>query len=164
MAYLLDSNVFITAKDSHYGFDFCPAFWDWLIAENAAGKVFSIEQVEAEVTAVADDLADWADARGAAFFLRPDPALIASLGRVSNWASTQRYDAAAVNLFLSVADCYLVAHGLAHGHTVVTHEKPRNSTKKIMIPEACIGLGVTVMTPFEMLRRERARFVLAPQA
>ena len=31
MAYLLDANVFIQAKNLHYGLDFCPAFWDWLI-------------------------------------------------------------------------------------------------------------------------------------
>jgi hypothetical protein len=31
MAYLLDANVFIAAKNLHYGLDFCPAFWDWLI-------------------------------------------------------------------------------------------------------------------------------------
>ena len=41
MAYLLDADVFIRAKNLHYGLDFCPAFWDWLIAGNAAGKVFS---------------------------------------------------------------------------------------------------------------------------
>ena len=29
MAYLLDADVFIRAKNLHYGFDFCPAFWDW---------------------------------------------------------------------------------------------------------------------------------------
>jgi len=28
MAYLLDANVFIQAKNLHYGLDFCPAFWD----------------------------------------------------------------------------------------------------------------------------------------
>jgi transcriptional regulator with XRE-family HTH domain len=32
--------------------------------------------------------------------------------------------------------------------------------KKVKIPEPCIGLGIKCMTPFEMLRRERARFVL----
>ena len=26
--YLLDANGFIQAKNLHYGFDFCPAFWD----------------------------------------------------------------------------------------------------------------------------------------
>lgn len=55
---------------------------------------------------------------------------------------------------------YPVGHVLAHGHTVVTHEKPSTSTKKIKIPEPCIGLDIKCMTPFEMLRRERARFVL----
>jgi hypothetical protein len=32
---------------------------------------------------------------------------------------------------------------------------------KNKIPDACIGLGVRCVTPFEMLRNERARFVLA---
>ena len=45
MAYLLDANVFIQAKNLHYGFDFCPAFWDWIDRENAAGKVYSIEKI-----------------------------------------------------------------------------------------------------------------------
>ena len=36
MAYLLDANVFIQAKNLHYGLDFCPAFWEWLVAKNAA--------------------------------------------------------------------------------------------------------------------------------
>jgi hypothetical protein len=27
MACLLDTSVFIEAKNRHYGFDFCPAFW-----------------------------------------------------------------------------------------------------------------------------------------
>lgn len=42
MAYLLDANVFIAAKNLHYGLDFCPAFWEWLIERNQAGRVFSI--------------------------------------------------------------------------------------------------------------------------
>jgi hypothetical protein len=45
MAYLLDANVFIQAKNLHYGMDFCPAFWDWLLDANRKGKVFSIEAV-----------------------------------------------------------------------------------------------------------------------
>ena len=32
--------------------------------------------------------------------------------------------------------------------------------KRIKIPDACISLGAKVMTPFAMLRKERARFVL----
>ena len=29
--YLLDANVFIEGSKRYYGFDFCPAFWDWLM-------------------------------------------------------------------------------------------------------------------------------------
>jgi len=160
MAYLLDANVFIQAKNLHYGLDFCPAFWDWLVASNAAQSVFSIEKVGDEVDAVADELSTWAEQRGPGFFLKPDPAMLPALTSVSTWATGQRYDAAAVSTFLQVADYYLVAHALAHGHTVVTHEIASTSTKRIKIPDACIGLGVKCMTPFEMLRHERARFVL----
>ncbi|MGA3028265.1 MAG: DUF4411 family protein [Bryobacteraceae bacterium] len=53
-----------------------------------------------------------------------------------------------------------MAQALAGQHTVVTHEVPSASIRKIKIPDACIGLGIRCMTPFEMLRRERARFVL----
>lgn len=121
---------------------------------------FSIEKVADEIFAIADDLSVWALHRGADFFLTPDTKLLASLSVVSEWATSQSYDPAAVNTFLLVADYYLVAHALAHGHTVVTHEIASTSTKKIKIPDACIGLGIKCMTPYEMLRRERARFVL----
>ena len=110
MPYLLDANVFIQAKNLHYGMDFCPAFWDWLIEGNAAKQVFSIEKVGNEI----------------------------------------------------LANYYLVAHAFAHGHTVVTHEIASTSTKKIKIPDACIGLGIKCVTPYEMLRKERARFILGP--
>ncbi|MDP9122288.1 MAG: DUF4411 family protein [Acidobacteriota bacterium] len=162
MAYLLDANVFMQAKNLHYGMDFCPAFWDWLIASHAAQRVFSIEKVGDEIDAGADELSTWAEQRGPAFFLRPDPAMLPALGSVSAWAMGQRYEAAAVNTFLQVADYYLVAPALAHRHTVVTHEIASTSTKRIKIPDACIGLGVRCVTPFAMLRTERARFVLAP--
>ena len=163
MAYLLDANVFMQAKNLHYGLDFCPAFWDWLIAGNAADRLFSIEKVGDEIEAGGDDLAQWAAQRGTEFFLKPDAPLLAALGSVSAWATGQNYEPAAVNTFLQVADYYLVAHALAHNHTVVTHEVAANSTKKIKIPNVCIGLDIKCMTPYEMLRKERARFILGPQ-
>lgn len=39
MAYLLDTNVFIAAKNLHYGFDICPGFWSWLDQVGRAGIV-----------------------------------------------------------------------------------------------------------------------------
>ena len=163
MAYLLDANVFIQAKNLHYGLDFCPAFWEWLIHNNAVGHVFSIEKVGDEIEAIGDELSDWAGERGAAFFLKPDSGLFPFFGVVSAWAESQAYDPAAVNTFLQVADYYLIVHALAKGHVVVSHEKAESTAKKIKIPNACIGVGVKCVTPFEMLRNERARFVLGPR-
>jgi hypothetical protein len=163
MAYLLDANVFIQAKNLHYGFDFCPAFWDWLIINNTAGQIFSIEKVEDELKAITDELSTWTSSRANGFFIKPDALILPALGKVSTWATSQSYEPAAVNIFLQVADYYLIAHALAHSNTVVTHEVSKNSKKKIQIPDACIGLGIKCMTPFEMLRLERARFILGPQ-
>jgi hypothetical protein len=159
MAYLLDTDVFIQAKNLHYGFDFCPAFWAWIDAAHADGTVFSIEKVGDELKAGGDDLATWATQRPA-LFLKPDSAIVPSLQAASLWASGGAFSAAAVNTFLQVADYYLIAHAHAHQHIVVTHERVAHETKKIKIPNACIDLGVKCMTPFEMLRLERARFVL----
>ena len=162
MAYLLDANVFIQAKKLHYGFDFCPAFWEWLIAEHAAARVFSIEKVGDEIQAGQDELSTWASQRGAGFFLAPEPATLPAMTTVSAWAVNQRYEQAAVSTFLQLADYYLVAYALAHRHTVVTHEITSGSRKIIKVPDACVGLGVRCVTPFEMLRNSHARFVLGP--
>jgi hypothetical protein len=162
MAYLLDANVFIQAKNLHYGLDFCPAFWDWLIVNNKQQKVFSIERVGDEIEAGNDELANWVEQRGPGFFLKPDSAMLSALGKVSAWATEQSYDPAAVNTFFQVADYYMVGFAVAHKHTIVTHEIASPSTKKIKIPNACIGLEVKCVTPYEMLRRERARFILGP--
>jgi len=39
---------------------------------------------------------------------------------------------------------------------------PSEGVKQVKIPNACVGLKVKYMNTFEMLRRERARFVLGP--
>lgn len=162
MAYLLDANVFIQAQNLQYGFDFCPAFWEWLVQKNAAGEVFSIQQVSDEVTGAEDSLSAWATAQGGKLFLPPDAAVLAALPKVSAWATGNGYEAAAINTFLQVADYWLVGFAAAHGHVVVTHEVPAQTVKKIKIPNACVGMGVRFMTPYQMLRHERARFVLGP--
>ncbi|HEB78152.1 MAG TPA: DUF4411 family protein, partial [Methylothermaceae bacterium] len=69
MRYLLDANVFMASNNLHYGLDFCPAFWDWLIDRNQAGQVFSIDKVKDEIEAGDDELSEWAKAQDEQFFL-----------------------------------------------------------------------------------------------
>lgn len=163
MAYLLDADVFIRAKNLHYGLDFCPAFWDWLIRENRAGTVLSIEKVGDEIEAGEDELSEWAAARGEGFFRPPDEATFASFAAVTAWGQKQRYEISAVSTFLQKADYYLVSQAHAGKHTVVTHEVPSASTYKIKIPDVCIGMRVKCMSPYEMLRHERAKFMLGDE-
>lgn len=160
MAYLLDANVFIQGRKLHFGFDICPGFWDWLDRESASGRVRSIEQVGVELSVGADELATWASSRGDEFFLPADPAMLPSLGTISQWVTTRNYTPAAISTFLQVADYYLVARAHAHGDVVVTHEIASQAQRKVKIPDVCIGLGVRFMNPFDMLRAEGVRFVL----
>lgn len=162
MAYLLDANVFIQAKNLQYGFDFCPAFWDWLVQGYATGRLRSIRQVGDELSAGGDELAAWVDNLENGFFPQPDAAVLAAAQRVSAWVLQQGYEPAAVSTFMQVADFWLVAAALAGHHIVVTHEVFSPSTRKIKIPNVCIGLAVDFMSPYQMLRREQARFILGP--
>ena len=162
MAYLLNADVFIRAKNLHYGFDFCPAFWNWLVGEQRTGNVYSVERIGDELQAVADELSAWAAKLDDGFFLRPDASVFPVLATVSGWVQGQQYTQSAVSTFLQVADCYRIAQAHAGRHTVVTHEVPSASTRRVKIPDACIGLGIKCVTPYQMLRTERARFVLGP--
>lgn len=162
MPYLLDANVFIKSKNLEYGFDFCPAFWTWLVEQHTHGLVFSIEHVGDELKAGNDDLAAWASDRGPDFFLAPGTSIGPALAQVSTWVTSQGYEPAAQSQFLQVADYFLVAQALADSAIVVTHEVPSGSKRRIKIPDVCLGLGVKYVTPYHMLRVERARFVLGP--
>jgi hypothetical protein len=88
--------------------------------------------------------------------------MLDALRSVSAWATGQRHEPSAVTTFLQAADYYLVGQAPALGHTVVTQELPSPSLRKIKIPDVCVGLGIRCVSPFEMLRNRRARFILAP--
>lgn len=164
MAYLLDSNVFIEAKQRYYDFGVCPGFWQWLADANAEGRVYSIEKVGAELSAGNDGLSEWASDRGEAVFLPADEPMLRSLVATVEWARRQPFRPTAINAFADDADAYLVAYAHAHAHTVVTHERPSDGVKQVKIPNACVGMNVRYINTFEMLRREGARFVLEPTA
>ena len=160
MRYLLDADVLIRAKNLHYGFDFCPAFWEWIVRENTTKKVFSIEKVGYEIMAGNDDLSEWAKKIKNNFFLKPTDKLLPALQDVSTWVfDCKKYETSAINTFKQIADYYFVAHAYMDSFSVVTHETA-GSIRKIKIPDVCNGMGIECVTPFQMLRMEKARFVL----
>lgn len=99
MKYLLDANVFIQAKNLHYGLDFCPAFWDWVDEKSRAGLVSSIDKVEDELIDYGDELSDWVKARHESLFIGTGASQATRLTDVSNWSMSQNYQQAAINEF-----------------------------------------------------------------
>ena len=59
-AFVLDANVFITAKNDYYAFDLAPGFWDSLIQLAGNGRILSIDYVKEELERGKDPLAQWA--------------------------------------------------------------------------------------------------------
>src|SRR5436190_16852881 len=108
MTYLLDANVFISAKNAHYGLDFHPGFWDWIAQAHAGGLVYTVQAVAAEL---ADpDRAAWVKSMPTTFSIAPGAEAVIKLAEVSAWcASEARYQPAARTKFLNSADFYLVA-------------------------------------------------------
>lgn len=154
MIYLLDSDVFIQAKNTYYAFDLCPGFWEFLEHELNGGEIRSVRQVRLELEAGNDDLSRWATARGSAFFLEPTAATTTSMRTVSTWVQAADFTDAAKRAFLGAADAFLIAHALGEGCTVVTHEAPNQPNEKgrVKIPTVCDVLGVPVARPFAVLR------------
>lgn len=161
MRYFLDTNVFIQAKNFHYGMDFCPAFWDWLLRENANGTVHSIDKVAEELQRGHDELAAWAKGPGSNLFVPLNSHTLQRLRDVSDWVKSQQYTQAAVVEFFNDTDYYLIAAARAHGVAVVTHEVPSAGTRSVKIPNVCTGLRIQYLNPFQMLKREKAQFILA---
>lgn len=159
MAWLLDTNVFVSAKRDHYGFEFCPGFWEWLDHAHADGVVASVEAVYDELVDYGDQLSDWAKDRRD-FFLPVTAAEIAAVQMVNRWAIESDYDAAAKTEFAAAADSFLIAQALAGGHAVITHEVVKDTRKKIQIPNAAAALGVPCHLPWHMLRAEQPQLVL----
>ena len=160
MPYVLDTNVFIEAKDYYYTFDVCPGFWEWLVTRNRSGLVYSVQAVNDELQKGSDKLAEWAYERGAEFFLPPNASTVRSLATVASKVRRMGYEESAVNGFFDAADYYLVAEAYAKKYTVVTRETKMGGTHRVKIPNVCTELQITCISPFDMLCAENARFVL----
>jgi hypothetical protein len=158
MAYLLDSNTFIDAKNLYYRFSICPGFWKWLCRTHKRGDLLSIKQVRDEILQRNDELSRWCKQRKEIFVDTDDGETVESQKLLSTWVNEQ-YTPAAQTAFFRGADFTLVAFAHAHNHTVVTREVPAYGMA-VKIPNACKEMNVPCMGPFDMLAREGASFDL----
>ena len=161
MTWLLDANVFITAKNTYYGLDLVPAFWSWIEQQAAAGALGSTDLVFEELKAGNDDLAEWVKTReDLIFHLNSSSSEVAAhVGSLGAWALSVGYQQHVIEDFMSCADPFLVGVAASSGLVVVTQETPAGSKrKKIKIPDPCSHLGVSYENTFETMRALGARF------
>ena len=135
--YLIDANVFIQAKNFHYRFGFCQAFWEWLIDAHEAGIVFSIDKVRKELNNFKKDDAvkSWIKTLPESFFIADitDGAVRKEYSSIMQWiASDTHYLPQAKAEFANIdeTDAFLIATALAHNCMIVTHET-RSPAQKI---------------------------------
>lgn len=162
MTYLLDANVFIHAKNTYYGFDTAPGFWEWLKGEHERGTVCSISAVYDELARQEDELTEWARAMPETFWLREDAATLPHLQDVVEWtmAPERRFRDTARTEFLAAADYRLLAAARAWTMTIATHEKSSpESVRRVLIPDVCRNFDVPVTSAHALFRQLGLRLV-----
>lgn len=158
--FLLDSNIFVEAKNRYYAFDLAPIFWSWL-DELCLADTRTISLVKDELLDGDDQLADWfKDRMNEPWILGVDDKQTQSVfAEIADSVSSANYKTPAVAHFLSKADPWLVAKGSAIGATVVTHEvKNTVSRKKVPLPNVCEEFNVPYIDTFDFLRTKSKVF------
>lgn len=164
--YLLDSDVFITAKNAYYAFDICPGFWRGLLQQYHEGRVFSITRVRGELLTgrKTEDLVQWVESQVPYKFFHEvdEDEVTAVYTEIMLWAQRHtRYFDRAKAKFATGADGWLVAYAKVHGAVVVTNETSEPESKKeIKLPDVCLQFQVQSKDTFSMLRELSIRFDL----
>ena len=167
MAYWLDADTLITAKNSIYAFEINTTLWAWFDAQLTAKIVRSPERVFREIMSFKKDdpLKQWVSARRAVgMCIEPDKRVSECLTKIANHLYTTtvphpktrkpilRYKAAQVEVFGRGADAFVIAHAMADEGTVVTFESDKfPDAQRIRIPDICSHLGVPCINLRQLL-------------
>ena len=158
LTYVVDSDVFITAKNRYYSFDICPGFWKSMVHHHLEGRVFSVDRVRSELLEgrPTEDLVRWLrDQVPEGFFVPVDiDEVVRAYTDIMTWAQCHpNYSDPAKAKFATGADGWLVAYAQVHGATVVTNERSAPESKReIKLPDVCYRFKVQPLDTFAMLR------------
>lgn len=143
MAYLIDTNIFIEAKNEYYAFDIVPSFWSALLNAFQKGQAVTIDAVADEIQAKEDNLAEWfaknvknsQTSSDKPFILsaKADEGVVSCYSVIaSNVMQNTQYSEDNKRKFLgaSVADPWIIAAAKTWNLIVVTNETPVGPTGK----------------------------------
>ena len=164
---VLDSDVFIAAKNAYYAFDICPGFWNGILRAFQQGSVRSIDRIKNELLLgrKEEDLVRWVTNKVPAAFFHDSNAddVSSAFADVMLWVQRngQYFDRAKAK-FATEADGWLVAYSMVHRTVVVTNEQPRpDSRNRVLLPDVCDQFHVPYKNTFVMLRELALQFDLA---
>jgi hypothetical protein len=165
--FVLDADVFISAKNAYYAFAICPGFWKAVLRAHRQDRARSLDRIRNELLAgrKEEDLVQWVkNDVPEAFFLDSNAGDVSSAyADIMLWVqrNPQYFDRAKAK-FATEADGWLVAYSMVRGTIVVTNEQPRpDSRSRVLLPDVCRQFGVVYKDTFLMLRELGARFDLA---
>lgn len=157
--FIFDTNVFITASRTFYGFDIAPGFWEWIKGSgltDVASSVHTKSEINAgKYPAEEDPLKAWAAGVRSDFWITDTDATVAAMMELQEWAEApeRTYLESAVADFLDSVDFRIIAQAKAQGAILVTHERSEPQRKnKVKIPDACAGVGVVSLDPISAYR------------
>jgi len=166
-AYVIDSDVFISAKNRYYAFTICPGFWDSLIYHHALGHLHSLDRIRDELLAgrEEEDLVQWVKNDVPEGFFAPtrDSAIVKAYGEIMLWAQRNpQYLDNAKAKFATEADGWLVAFARVTGEEVVTNEQSHPEARgRVSLPDVCNQFGVRYHDTFAMLTSLGVRYTFA---
>ncbi len=164
--FVLDSDVFIAAKNAYYAFDICPGFWKCILRAHTQNRARSIDRIRHELLSARkeEDLVQWVEREvPESFFHDSNSSEVSSAyAEVMLWVQRERrYFDRAKAKFATEADGWLVAYSMVNETVVVTNEQPRpESRNRVLLPDVCTQFNVTYRDTFVMLRDLAVQFDL----
>lgn len=167
---VIDSDVFISAKNGYYAFVICPGFWDSLIHHHEQGRLHSLDRIQQELLAGRkdEDLVVWVKnvVPDGFFVSSQDADIIHAYEDIMLWVQRNpQYLDNAKAKFATEADGWLVAYARAKGVHIVTNEQPRPAARnRILLPDVCNQFDVPFQDTFAMLKSLRVRYDFARES
>ena len=140
--FVLDSDVFIAAKNAYYAFDLCPGFWKGILRAHEQGRARSIDRVKGELLSgrKEEDLVQWVQKNlPASFFVDSNSDDVSAVyAEVMLWVqrNPQYFDRAKAK-FATEADGWLVAYLLKGEQYHCSNE--RTTTPGVKEPRSSAG-------------------------
>ncbi|PIT50989.1 DUF4411 family protein [Snodgrassella alvi] len=156
--FLIDTNVFIQAKNFHYQFCFCEKFWNLILDLHERNILYSVKSVFYELTKNnnKDELVNWVTNNiPESFWLDHDKAASKYI-EVINWAHSQKFKEKAISDFADydAADAWLVSYAAQFDYSIISQEKSNPyAIRKIYLADVAKEFNVPYFTIYEFLTK-----------